>query len=439
MESLKMVSARSLVCVLVLVAVGCETTKDPFRPYYSGQLAQSETILRDQVAKAEVENRTLLRLELASVLQAQGHYSEAAQLLMSADNRMEVLDYTSAPVDDVVAFAFAAESAWRPSPPERTMVNVQNMINFLGAGDLDGAAVEARRLGLLLNQPDVDEDDIYMNDFGWGLAGVILAANGDQAEAEDAFAAISAGGMAEVEGASAEVSDFSELRPPADLAGKGTILVVAQLGQAPVRREATYVLAGHDGQPHPLNLPAMQARPAGAKAATLTLDGSPLGDIPIQLNLEEQLMRRFDDELALLVTAGALQAGIRSELIEEGVGDHDGKWGKASQAVGEFFLAHVQEADVRCWSLLAGRYGAMRLDVEPGTHALSVALAGSAAPLEFTVNVTAGELALVNVVSGPSDGYRVYPKPQGGNYSGERADDVLRFMENASLVPGPRP
>lgn len=439
MESLKMVSARSLVCVLVLVAVGCETTKDPFRPYYSGQLAQSETILRDQVAKAEVENRTLLRLELASVLQAQGNYSEAAELLMSADNKMEVLDYTSAPVDDVVAFAFAAESDWRPSPPERTMVNVQNMVNFLGAGDLDGAAVEARRLAVFLNQPDVDEDDIYMNDFGWGLAGVILAANGDTAEAEDAFAAISAGDMPGAEDTSAEISDFNALRPPADLAGKGTILVVAQLGQAPVRRQATYVLTGHDGQPHPLNIPAMQARPLGASAAKLTLDGRPIGDIPIQLNLEEQLMRRFDDELALLVTAGALQAGIRSELIEEGVGDHDGKWGKASQAVGEFFLASVQEADVRCWSLLAGRYGAMRLDVEPGPHTVSVSLAGGGAPLEFTVDVAAGELALLNVVSGPSDGYRDYGDLPGGSYSGERADDVLRFMENASLVSRPRP
>ena len=419
-----MVSARSLVCVLVLVAVGCNTTKDPFRPYYSGQLGQSETILREQVAKAEDENRTLLRLELASVLQAQGNYSEAAQLLVSADNKMEVLDYTSAPVDDVVAFAFAAESDWRPSPPERTMVNVQNMVNFLGAGDLDGAAVEARRLAVLLTRADVDEDDIYMNDFGWGLAGAILAANGDMAEAQDAFAAAPENGA---------------LRPPADLAGKGTILVVAQLGQAPVRRQATYILTGHDGQPHPLNLPAMQARPAGATAATVALDGSPLGDMPIQLNLEEQLMRRFDDELALLVTAGALQAGIRSELIKEGVGDHDGKWGKASQAVGEFFLSSVQEADVRCWSLLAGRYGAMRLDVEPGAHTVSVSLAGGRAPLEFSVDVAAGELALVNVISGPSDGYRDYGELEGGSYSGDKADDVLRFMEKASLVNSLRP
>jgi len=424
MESLRMVSARSLVCVLVLVATGCTTPPDPYKSFYGGQLAAAETILRTQVAAADDANRTLLRLELASVLQARGNFSEAAQLLVSADNKLEVLDYTSAPVDDVVGFAFAVESDWRPSPPERTMVNVQNMLNFLGAGELDSAAVEARRLAVLLTQPDVDEDDIYMNDFGWGLAGVILAASGDKGEAEDAFAA---------------APENEALRPGADLGGKGTLLVVAQLGQAPVRRQATYYLTGHDGQPHPLNLPAMQARSAGASAATVALDGSPMGEIPIQLNLEEQLMSRFDDELALLVTAAALQAGIRSELIKEGVGDHDGKWGKASRAVGEFFLASVQEADERCWSLLAGRYGAMRLDVEPGPHTVSVSLAGGGAPLEFTVDVVAGQLSLVNVVSGPSDGYRDYGELKGGTYSGDRAEDVLRFMENASLVSSPRP
>ena len=114
-----MVSARSLVCVLVLAAVGCQTTEDPFRPFYGGQLAEAEAILRRQVSQATVEDRTRLRLELASVLQAMGNYGEAAQLLSSADNNLEVLDYTSAPVDELADFAFAIESVWRPSPPER--------------------------------------------------------------------------------------------------------------------------------------------------------------------------------------------------------------------------------------------------------------------------------------------------------------------------------
>ncbi|MFT7463343.1 MAG: hypothetical protein ACI9EF_001687 [Pseudohongiellaceae bacterium] len=403
---MRSVNSMNLVCALGLLfaLAGCTTPND-HRLFYSGRVSDEELLLREEMKAAEDTDRNRLRLELASVLQVGGKYSEAAELLSTADDSLEVLDYTSATIDDMAKFAFAVDDVWRASPPERLMINIQNMINFVGLGELDGAAVEARRLSILLSQSDLAEDDSYPSTFGWALAGIILAARGDLEEAQDAFAHVPVG---------------SGLRPSADLAGKGTVLLVTQLGQAPIRRQVTYWLTDHNS-PHPLNIPAMQSRPSGASSAAVVLDGTDFGTVPTLLDLEAQLMSRFKDELPLLVAAAAVQGGLRSAAAKEIIGDHNGVWAKFTRALAEVFLSSVQKADVRCWSLLAGRYGLMRLDVQPGTHELSVTLSGSAVPLKYSVEVGAEELVLVNVVSGPTDGFREYPEPKGSNVTNDPA------------------
>ena len=412
-------SSRCLIWVLVLACVGCATYEDRLRPvheaFYSGRLAEAEENLRDQVDDGPVTDKTLLQIELASVLQARERYAEAAQLLAAADERLEVLDYSAAPIDALVEFAFAIDDVWRASPPERVMINTQNMLNYLGAGDLEGAAVEARRLVILLSQSDLTADERYSNSFGWGLAGIILAAGGDLEEAKDAFAQLPAN---------------NALRAPARPQGHGTILVVCQLGRAPIRRQARYWITT-GGAPHQLNIPVMQKRPGGASSASVSLDGSDRGVVQMMFDLSDQLMRRYDDEFPRLVAAAVTQVVPRAlagkaiakgvEMAIEDEGDSEAEEAAAELVgalvgfLGESAVAATQVADVRCWSLLPGNYGAMRLDVAPGQHSLSVALSGVGLPRQVSVDVGPGELVLVNIISEPGAGYRELAEPRGSD------------------------
>lgn len=412
-------SSRCLIWLLVLACAGCATYEDRLRPvheaFYSGRLAEAEESLRDQVDGGPVTDKVLLQIELASVLQASERYAEAAQLLSAADDRLEVLDYSAAPIDEVMQFAFAVDDVWRASPPERVMINTQNMLNYLGAGDLEGAAVEARRLAILLSQSDLAADEHYSNSFGWGLAGIILAAGGDLEEAKDAFSQLPAD---------------SAFRAPARPDGHGTILVVCQLGRAPIRRQARYWITT-GGTPHQLNIPVMQERPGGASSASVSLDGSDRGVVQMMFDLSEQLMRRYDDEFPRLVAAAVTQVvpraiagkivaeGVEAALEEEGDSEADEA---AAELVGALFgflaetaVAVTQVADVRCWSLLPGHYGAMRLDVAPGQHSLSIALGGGGLPRQVSVDVGPGELVLVNIISEPGAGYRELAEPRGSD------------------------
>ena len=412
-------SSRCLIWLLVLTCAGCATYEDRLRPvheaFYSGRLAEAEANLRDLVDGGPVNDKTLLQIELASVLQAHERYAEAAQLLSAADERLEVLDYSAAPIDELAEFAFAIDDVWRASPPERVMINTQNMLNYLGAGDLEGAAVEARRLMILLSQSDLAADERYSNSFGWGLAGIILAAGGDLEEAKDAFT---------------QLPTNNALRGSARPQGHGTILVVCQLGRAPIRREARYWITS-GGAPHQLNIPVMQKRPGGAASASVSLDGSDRGVVQMMFDLSEQLMRRYDEEFPRLVAAAVTQVvprAIAGKVIAKSVevaleDDEDSQTeAAAAELVGsligflaESAVAMTQVADVRCWSLLPGHYGAMRLDVAPGQHSLSIALAGGGLPRQVSVDVSPGELVLVNIVSEPGAGYRELAEPRGSD------------------------
>ncbi|MFT7463344.1 MAG: hypothetical protein ACI9EF_001688 [Pseudohongiellaceae bacterium] len=431
--------SRCLIVALVLVAPGCATYEGQLRSvheaFYSGQVAEAERGLRELIEDSPPEDKTLLELELAAVLHAQGSYAAAAELLVAADERLEVLDYSSAPIEVVAEFAFAIDDVWRASPPERAMINTQNMINYLGAGELEEAAVEARRLMILLSQADLAEDERYGSDFGRGLAGVILAANGNREEASDVFA---------------ELPPESGLRPPQDLADRGTILVLCQLGRAPIRRQGHYWITS-GGVPHQLNIPVMQRRPGGASAASVTLNGESQGTVPMLFDLGEQLMKLYKKEFPRLIAAAVTQAvprAIGAKLVgkaaEEAMSSEDDNSAEEATAalVGslvafmtESAMALIQVADVRCWSLLPGKFAAMRLDVAPGSHQLTVALTDGRAPLQLSVVVSPGELLLVNVVSAMGGGLPSYPEPRGGDLTYQPAGlKALALLEEASWL-----
>jgi hypothetical protein len=393
---------RSVVLLAAVLTTACATydqrLENVHRAYYDGRPGDAVGLLEGELEGGlfdSGDDHDLLRLEMAAALMAAGRYAEAAEALTQVDDALEVLDYTSDTIEEVGAFIYSSESRpYLASPPEKLLINTQGMITRLAAGDLSGAQVEAGRAGVLLSQADVQEEDRYGNRLVHALGGFCYELGGRAGEA------------AEYQGL---VEDNPLLRSDGALpvGESGTILVLAQLGKAPIRRELTAGVMV-DGVLHQLRVPVLIDRDGIFDAASVVLDGVPQGRAPVLLDLGAQLERRYDDELPVLLAAAATQAvsrGLVSEAISESMASDDEEtagdlFAFLASAAAEYALAEVQQADTRCWNLLPDRFAVMRLDVLPGLHQLSVELSGTRTmSLPFVVDVPVGGYGMVHVVS----------------------------------------
>jgi hypothetical protein len=430
----------SLAVALALLVGGCRATweqhvEPPQRAFYRGDADSSARLLTAQLADARRgADEDILRLELAMALQAAGRYAEAARQLVLADRSLEELDYTSTPLDDLAYALFAApRDHYRAPRPEKLLLNTQNMINYLGAGQWEDAAVEARRARILMLQPDLPADEKYSNRLAWALAGVALSQAGSDGEAADAFR---------------EAGDTDLARAPGP--GEGSVLVLVQNGKAPVRMEAAYWL-WVDGLYHRLQIPALVSRPSGFARASVTVDGKPAGMPTTLLDIGGQAEHRYAEEFPRLIAAAALQAvprAIVADRLADELEDDDKPDHHARNQIARLFgslavewLASSLPSDTRSWSLLPREVRAMRLNLPAGTHVIEVelegeALTGKSRRMEWTVEVTPGGLTLVNAITATREGWKAPPDPRTENLSSQPAGiAALALLES---VLGPR-
>jgi len=418
--------------LLLLVTAACRGTYEARfdevqRAYYSGDLEQAEDLLRSRIRhEDDGADADLLRLELAQVLQAGEHYAEASALLEGVDDRLLVLDYSDAPIDEMSRLLYAPDRArWHATPPERLMLNVQNMLNFLGQGEWEEAAVEARRARLQLLRQSVPAADRYASRFVWGLAGICLELAGAEGEAQDCYR-------------DAQAPEL-ERRPGPD---EGSLLVVVQDGQAPVRVPALAYLWAW-GAPRRLQLPALAPRTHGSPRVELLVDGASVGPLPELLDYGGQSLRRYDDEFPRLLAAAALQAVPRAyiaDFVERGLSDHDeptgspqNTWARFGGFVAGELVAEALPADTRCWTLLPASVRATRISLPAGTHTVAVTLSGPAGAgrrSEWSVQLDAGGFALVQLTAAVGAGWSHAVTPLARDLTatpaGQQALELLR-------------
>ncbi len=423
------------------------------RAFYGGDVDRAAELLQKRLARdSHSPDAGLLRLELASALQAAGRYAEAAAQLVAADDALEILDYDSAPLRELAWALFAVpRSEYRASRPEKLLVNVENILNFLGLGDWEGAAVEARRARILMLQSDLRASRRYESAFAWSLAGLALQLAGRDGEAAGCFREAAgardaagargpAGGRDAVGGVAADIAHMEAAPGP----GQGSVLVVVQNGKAPVRAQAEYHLFLHGGL-HRLQIPALAARGGAFSRALVGVDGTPAGEAPVLLDLAAQAGRRWDDEFPRLLAAAALQmlpraalgAAVKRKLetrhdsnpLQDALAEVAGLWAEET-------LAEALPSDTRCWSLLPRDVRALRLSVPAGRHTVTLDLvdAPDRPPrrMEWEVTVEDGGFALVNAVTGPLEGWSPTPEPHGDDVSDAPAgQQALELLEAA--------
>ncbi|RVU46870.1 hypothetical protein EA187_06975 [Lujinxingia sediminis] len=195
---------RVAACVCVIVASGCASYTETLQPTRQAlTIGDAEGAIAELNARLDVEdaselpenlneNRALMLLERATLLQAAGHYEQAARDLMHVDDHLEWVDLSGEGAARVMRFIYSDDAGqYRAPAHERLLLNTQNMINFLAAGRLGSARVEARRF-YVLARFFVDEGtrELVPGILGLGyyLSGVTYEASGEYESAARFYA-----------------------------------------------------------------------------------------------------------------------------------------------------------------------------------------------------------------------------------------------------------
>lgn len=228
---------------LLLSACGgyAEGTAQARRALQEGRPREAEVALTAAIEEGDARDRPLLLLERAVARQRVGDYAAAAGDLQEADDRLEVLDYTSATAQEVSRYLFSDDAApYRAQPFEKLLVNVLGAASRLAAGEALAAKVEARRLQVY--QDFAEERRAESPAFAAALdalrplcdlvGAAALAAAGDRAAAARLLTA---------EGAPEGYAPLAEaLAAPSD--GRAEVLALAGEGLIPHKRGVRFPL-----------------------------------------------------------------------------------------------------------------------------------------------------------------------------------------------------
>lgn len=182
--------------------------------------------------KPERNSLTLLMLERGTIELASGNLDRAAEDFSQADQMLEILDLTPQGARKVAAAMFSGNSVVYHAPLyEKLMVNMVSLATYLANGKTSSAAVEARRLMVLIQ---------YFNDAGYeahpalslaySLAGYALAGVGEANTARKLYESAIA-----IDDSPFAKESLRRLRGGKSDGGKESAVVLVLSGQGPLR------------------------------------------------------------------------------------------------------------------------------------------------------------------------------------------------------------
>lgn len=248
-----MTAGRVAVLAAALPLSGCATMFGGYDLAPSG-LPRQEDELRQALAweaeaayasviegQRELPEDDLLRLLYAGTAgRYAGHYAESSHLLDIASYLAEDRVTTSISQQLLSMVTSDRSLAYVPGRTERLMIHYTAALNFLEAGDPDGAAVEARRIEALLDRLGESGDGGTVSDdarFLHLLAASVFQAAGDQDAAEVSLRrAAHPGGFADP----GDIVDPDGAGSPTDSAGD--VIVLVERGFVPHRVEQSVVI-----------------------------------------------------------------------------------------------------------------------------------------------------------------------------------------------------
>ncbi len=387
-------------------------------------------------------------LERSMVLHAKGDWRSSAKDMVAADKELVLLDI-GRDAGQVGKWIFSDSSGKYHAPPsEKLALNAINMLNYVLAGDLSGARVEAKRFTITreyLGQLDAGKS--AHGAFGSYIAGFVFERLGetdtalryyDEALQEQPFPSLRAP-VARLAARSSfrspridellalqptttqpEAAPAEATPPPAPL---GEILVVMNLGRVPykVPERMPIGLAVGMGAAYITGSAAVLERsalkfvvypelvPSGALFNTgqLLVDGV---EWPLELatNLDAEIVREYEALKPKIIGAAITRLIVRAAVAEgaraAGNQAKDGAGaivGLLAALAAEGAMVAADKPDTRSWTLLPAFVFVARVPVAPGQHRLAVTAMGSGGRehRDISVDVKPGGFAVGDVTT----------------------------------------
>lgn len=356
-------------------------------------------------------DNTLLILDRAMILQQLEEYALSSRDLQVADKEIEVLDFSRGTLDDIGKYMFSDDTGAYKAPfYEKLLINTENMVNYLQAGDLNGARIEARRLAVMQTYiADHKGEGASLIGPGSYLAGFIFEKSGqpqealryyDEALQFDAFASLTpviqrlgaqssyrtpritkildaAAGGGSAEPAGAEQAELLVVvnsgRVPAKIPKRipiGLALTYASGLISPDNAARANELAAQ-GLVTWVNYPAL-AKSVNVVPARLWVDGKP-EQLELALEVDSEAQKAWEEARGTLVASAItrlitrLVAGEATKKVAGG-----GLLGAVLSLGAQATLTATDVPDTRSWATLPARIAIARVQLPPGKYQVEV-------------------------------------------------------------------
>jgi hypothetical protein len=374
----------------------------------------------------------LAALERGSLLQALTRYDASARNFSAAEGELELLDLSLDPIGALGSYIYSdSAKTYRAPPSERLALNAVNLLNYIAKGDLDNAAVEARRFQVMRDYLDGAKISEYgVGVLGSYLAGFVFDRRGEGDRSLRYYEeALAAGSLQSLERPAARLVQYNPYRGPRlkrllaqapaivpATTPPSEILIVLSLGRVahkvPERMPvgAAIGIAGAlitedadwlaRGVAKVVVYPELVATPSFLSRPSIQIDGTE-AVVEQLIDLDAAVRREYDDLKPKIIAAALTRLAARA-AVAEGVraagSQEDEALGAILGVLVEGALVALDRPDTRSWTMMPGQVLVARVPVSPGTHTVDVGFAGVAdAGRSVTVAVPAGGYSAVIV------------------------------------------
>jgi hypothetical protein len=421
--------------VFALSISGCATYTDRL------QLASQATAAGDYPAAAAALNQALgvdredelpgkwgnegalAALERGSILQAMQKYPASAVNFSAAEQELEMLDLGLDPVGTLGSYIYSdSVKTYKAPPSERLALNAINLLNYIGLGDLESAAVEARRFQVMRDYLDAEEIPEYgVGTLGAYLAGFVFDRRGEGDRSLRYYEeALAAGDLRSLEQPAARLARINSYRGPRletllaqapavprDAPPPTEILVVLSLGRVAhkvaerIPIGAAVGIAGGlftgdadwlaHGVAKVVVYPELVQTPSLLGQPIVRVDGA---EVPVDslVDLDAVVRREYDDLKPKIIAAALTRLATRA-AIAEGVrvgGNQESELlGDLLAIAVEGAMVALDQPDTRSWTMMPARVLVARVPVTPGRHTVEVELGGAGVRRASSVDVAA--------------------------------------------------
>ena len=429
--SVTAVARRALPIALALALGGCATYTDRLRNAslattagnYEHAVAEIDDVLgvgsSDELPARLGADKALTVLERGVLQQSLRRHRASARDISAAEKEIEVIELSTDPVGTIGRYVYSdTAQPYRALATERLALNPLNLLNYLALGDLDGAAVEARRFQVMREYLEGEGRKLGSEAvLGTYLAGFVFEHRGERDRAlryyEETLERCRLENLTTpVQRLSAagsyrgpRLSELLERAPPRREAAGGEVLVVVSAGRVPHKEPervpvgvafgiaGTYVTGDIDWLKYSAGkvvvYPELKETPSVLGPPQVHLDGHPI-------ELEELvdlgfLVRGEYEKMKPMIVAAALSRVASRAAVAEGVraaGKQESQLlGDVLSILAEGAMVALDRPDTRSWTTLPERVFVARVPAEPGAHIVDVSFGGAASR---RVDVTVG-------------------------------------------------